>query len=99
MPPPERFLDEFVADESCSQPVEHTWADILAVEVSGACPQQVRVYARGERHAGPVYAIDDAGGCALAHDRPPNDSERSPYFVFPSPVPPGEFAPLFRVVR
>ena len=99
MPPPERFLDEFFADETCRQPVEHTQVDVLAVEVSGVCPQQVRVYARGERHVGPVYAIDDVGECALAHERPPNDSERSPYYVFPSDVLPSEFTPLFQVVR
>jgi hypothetical protein len=99
MPAPERFPDNFFADESCSQPVEYIRGDVLALAVSGACPEQVRVYARGDRHTGPVYALSDGGSCALAHDRPPNDSGRSPYHVFPSPIPPSEFARLFQVVR
>jgi hypothetical protein len=99
MPPPVRYPDYFFADESCSQPVEYVRGDILAVAVSGACPEQVLVYARGDRHAGPVYAISDGGGCSLAYDRPPSDSARSPYYVFPSPIPPSEFARLFQVER
>jgi len=99
MPPPKRFPDNFFADESCSQPVEYVREGILALDVSGACPEQVLVYARGDRYSGPVYAISDDGGCAFAYERPPGDSARSPYSVFPSPIPPSEFAPLFQVVR
>ena len=99
MPPPEGYLAALFADAGCSQRVEYTPAEVLAVEVPDVCPAQVRVYARGDRHEGAVYAISDGGGCALAYDRPPNDSARTPYFVFPTEMPPSEFTALVQVVR
>jgi hypothetical protein len=98
MPPPERYLDEFFADPTCTQRVETTQSNILAVQVPDVCPPQVRVYARGERHSAPVYAVD-GGTCTFAHERPPNDSGRSPYYVFPTELPASEFALLFEIAR
>ena len=99
MPPPETYLTDLFADGSCSQPVESTQAEVLAVEVPDVCPAQVRVYARGDRHEGAVYALSDSGGCALAFESPPNDSARTPHYVFPTEITPSEFVPLFQVVR
>jgi hypothetical protein len=98
LPSPDPFLEEFFADAACTEPVENTQAEVLTVEDFGVCPPEVRVYARGDRHRGPVYAITD-GVCALAYDVPPNDGERSPHYVFPREIPATEFAPLFEVVR
>jgi hypothetical protein len=98
LPPPDRGVDGFFADAACTQPVEYTQTDVFAVETPGVCPPEVRVYARGDHHPGPVYAVT-AGVCTLAHQRPPNDSARSPYHVFPSEIPPTEFAAVFRVAR
>jgi hypothetical protein len=98
LPPPDTRFDGFFADAACTQPVEYNQADVLTVETPGVCPPEVRVYARGDRHPGPVYAVA-AGVCALAHDRPPSDSARLPHHVFPSEIPPTEFAAVFRVTR
>jgi hypothetical protein len=98
MPSPETFSDGLFADGWCSQPVESLQGEVLALEVPSVCPPEVRVYARGDRYTGAVYAVTD-GACALAYDRPPNDSERSPHYVFPSEIPAAEFAPLFEVMR
>jgi hypothetical protein len=99
MPPPERFLTDLFADEGCSQPVQYTQAEVLAVEVPDVCPAQVRVYARGDRHEGAVFAISEGGGCERAFEIPPNDSARTPHYAFPAEIPPSEFVPLFQVVR
>jgi hypothetical protein len=97
LPPPERYLADFFADTECSQRVESTQAEVLAVD-SGVCPPEVRVFARGDRYTGPVYAVTE-GACALAHDRPPNDSERTPHYVFPSEIPAADFTRLYEVTR
>ena len=97
LPPPETSLD-FFADAACTERVEAAQGEVFAVAVPSVCPPEVRVYARGDRHTGPVYAVTE-GACVLAHDRPPSDSERWPHYVFPSEVPPTEFTRLFEVVR
>jgi hypothetical protein len=45
-----------------------------------------------------VYRLTD-GVCAFAHDRPPNDGPRSPYYAFPSEIPASEFPRVTRVAR
>ncbi len=65
---PKVYLTDLFADDACSQPVESTQAEVLAVEVPDVCPAQVRVYARGDRHEGPVFAISDGGGCERAFE-------------------------------
>jgi len=62
------------------------------------CPAEVRVYARGDRHTGPVYTLQD-GTCAFLSEHPTGDSARSPFYAFPAEIPATEFAPLTVVSR
>jgi hypothetical protein len=98
LPPPERFVDGFFADPECTARVENARGPVLAIRSAGACPPEIRVFARGEPHPGPVYMTTD-GTCALAHDRPPNDGPRSPYYTFPTEIPPSDFPRVARVTR
>jgi hypothetical protein len=98
LPSPNASSEVLFADAACTERVDSPSKQFLAIGVPGVCPERIRVYAQGARHAGAVYAIT-AEGCTFAYDRPPNDSERWPHFVYPTEIPPNEFEMVMEVAR
>jgi hypothetical protein len=99
LPPPEFSPSGFFADTACTEPVKNTEAGVLSVAVSGICPPELRVFSRGDVHAGPLYERVD-GSCTLTHEIPPAPGQfGADYAVFPTEIPATEFAPLFEVTR
>jgi hypothetical protein len=69
VPSPTFYQVEF-ADPACNEAlIAGGWEATTAVSFAEQCPPQVKVFARGEQYAGPVYRKDGAE-CVLDHEQP-----------------------------